>query len=294
MGMFKAAQDMAGDAIAKARRDAQDLTPTEETLVGNPRLGSGNPINVGLTTGSKGTEYTATRLRGGLEADPSNVARVHFEEGDWATKLTTGDKLPGEYVFGDTTVKSPKILQVGIDHPTAGQGFHTEAGFIPYSYLSESVETQGQRMERERTEKEIAASKDAENKMMVEWARGVLGPGSDPDDWDDDAIEEAETWLFRDAEWYAENVGKHNSRPQDKGGAGVPDEDRYEAGDIDRKVAIKNGLPKDTVQLGPDLAVEIYHHPNGATEPYIVDTRGGETKYLAMEGHPEYHKIGEG
>jgi hypothetical protein len=85
--------------------------------------------------------------------------------------------MPGEYVYGDKAVKSPNILQDGIDHPTAGQGFHTEAGFIPYSYLSESVETQGQRMERERTEKEIAASKDAENKMMVEWARGVLGPG---------------------------------------------------------------------------------------------------------------------
>ena len=152
--------EMAGEAFAKARRTAQELEPTEGTSVGNPLLGSGNPINVGLTTGStttdEGTEYTVTRLRGGLEADPSNVARVHFEEDDWATKLTTGDKLPGEYVFGDTVVKSPKILQVGIDHPTAGQGFHTEAGFIPYSYLSESVETQGQRMERERIAKEAA------------------------------------------------------------------------------------------------------------------------------------------
>ena len=65
MGMFKAAQDMAGDALAKARKEAQELTPTKETLVGNPRLGSGHPINVGLTTGSTttdaGTEYTVTR-----------------------------------------------------------------------------------------------------------------------------------------------------------------------------------------------------------------------------------------
>ena len=277
----------AWDAIAKARRDAQDLTPTEETLVGNPRLGSGHPINAGLTTGSttadEGTEHTATRLRGGLKADPSNVARVHFEEGDWATKLTTGDKLPGEYVFGDTAVKSPKILQVGVDHPTAGQGFHTDAGFIPYSYLSESVETQGQRMERERIAKEIAASKDAENKMMVEWARGVLGPGSDPGDGDDDDIEEAEKWLFRDAEWYAEKHGKHKH---------VDPIDIYKAGGLDRNVAIDNAVGVEEVRLGPDLAVEVYHHPNGATEPYIVDTRGGETKYLAMEGHPEYHKIG--
>ena len=284
MGVFKAAQETAKDAIEAARKEAQDLTPTKKTPVGNPRLGSGHPINVGLTTGSKGTEHTVTRLRGGLEADPSNVARAHFEEGDWATKLTTGDKLPGEYVFGDTAVKSPKILQVGVDHPTAGQGFHTDAGFIPYSYLSESVETQGQRMERERIEKEIAASKDAENKMMVEWARGVLGPGSDPDDWDDDAIEEAETWLFRDAEWYAKNAGKHKH---------VDDSDIYKAGAIDRDVAIDNAVGVDEVQLGPDLTVEIYHHEGGGTEPYIVDTREGETRYLAMEGHPEYHKVGE-
>lgn len=275
------------DAILKARKDAQDLLPTKDTLVGSPRLGSGHPINVGLTTGSKGTEHTATRLRGGLEADPSNVARAHFEEGDWATKLATGDKLPGEYVFGDTVVKSPKILQVGIDHPTAGQGFYATDGekkyFIPYSHLSESVETQGQRMERERVEKEIAASKDAENKMMVEWARGVLGPGSNRDDWDEGDIKEAQKWFVNDAEYYARNHGKHKH---------VEGDDIYKAGAIDRDVAIDNAVGVDEIQLGPDLTVEIYYHEGGGTEPYIVDTREGEPRYLALEGHPEYHKLG--
>tara|TARA_R110000824_G_scaffold46736_1_gene133918 strand:- start:885 stop:1817 length:933 start_codon:yes stop_codon:yes gene_type:complete len=244
MGMFKAAQDMAGDALAKARKEAQELTPTKETLVGNPRLGSGHPINVGLTTGSTttdaGTEYTVTRLRGGLEADPSNVARAHFEEGDWATKLATGDKLPGEYVFGDTVVKSPKILQVGIDHPTAGQGFHTEAGFIPYSYLSESVETQGQRMERERTAKE-AAKKAAAFKVFKDLAKpfhqyqrqAIVDPG-DPTGKQkhvDDALD------------YAVDHGPYSGKDQ---GHIVKDKDIYKASEEDYENLVH------TSELDPD------------------------------------------
>lgn len=291
---FQAGTKTAGEAIQKARLEAQDIPTTVATPLRD------TPTFKQATTATEGGsialgETPADPVAGG---SPQSKALLEYEP-DKQRFYGEGHDLPGTYTLPDETeVSGAKIVKAGVTGPGGQVGYHVqfpsgESAFIAYEGLGVHPETLEQRSLRLRAEGESEAVRRTQEKGAkadLDWAQGVMQSDPDWGEYDKEDREEAAQLLVGDAEYYARNHGKHKH---------VEGDDIYKAGAIDRDVAIDNAVGVDLVQLGPRVLLEIYHHSDGGTEPYLIQPELSTTevhefveRVLAMEGLGWYHDPG--